>query len=69
MQLLPTSNLLTASLPHTGKVMPPQRTDLVLTSDIPYVELCVLVCNGFDVEADSGDSGHVLVELELVENC
>ena len=49
--------------------MSPQRADLVLAADIPDVELCVLVGNGLDVEADGGDGGDVLVELELVEDC
>ena len=31
--------------------MPPQRTDLVLTTDIPHGELDVLVLNSLDVEA------------------
>ena len=51
---------------HTREVVSPQGTDLVLASDIPYVELGVLVCDGLDVEADGGDGGYVLVELELV---
>lgn len=33
------------------EVVPPQRTDLVLTTDIPHGELDVLVLNGLDVEA------------------
>ena len=49
--------------------MSPQRSDLVLASDIPDVELGVLVCDRLDVEADRGDRGHVLVELELVQDC
>lgn len=49
--------------------MSPQRADLVLTADVPDVELCVLVCDGLDVEADGGDGGDVLVELELVKDC
>jgi hypothetical protein len=32
------------------EVMPPQRSDLVLTSDIPHCELDVLVLDGLDVE-------------------
>ena len=32
------------------EVMPPQRTDLVLTTDIPNGELDVLVLDGLDVE-------------------
>jgi hypothetical protein len=46
----------------------PQRADLVLAADVPDVELGVLVRDGLDVEADRGDRGDVLVELELVEN-
>lgn len=48
--------------------MSPKRPDLVLASDIPDVELGVLVCDGLDVEADGGDGGNVLVELELVQD-
>lgn len=48
--------------------MPPERTDLVLATDIPDVELDVLVGDGLDVEAHGGDGGDVLAELELVEN-
>jgi hypothetical protein len=46
----------------------PQRADLVLAADVPDVELGVLVGDGLDVEADRGDGGDVLVELELVED-
>jgi hypothetical protein len=53
---------------HTREVVSPQGTDLVLASDIPDVELGVLVCDGLDVEADGGDGCDVLVELELVED-
>jgi hypothetical protein len=48
--------------------MSPQRTDLVLAADIPDVELCVFVRDGLDVEADGGDGGDVLIELEFVED-
>ena len=32
------------------EVMPPQRTDLVLTADVPHGELDVLVLDSLDVE-------------------
>lgn len=48
--------------------MSPQRANLVLAADVPDIEFCVLVCDGFDVEADGGDCGNVLIELELVED-
>jgi hypothetical protein len=58
-----------ASTPqHTREVVSPQRTDLVLATDVPDVEFGVLVCDGLDVEADGRDSGYVLVELKLVKN-
>jgi hypothetical protein len=47
----------------------PQWTDLVLAADIPDVELGVLVGDSLDVEADGGNGGDVLVELELVKDC
>jgi len=50
------------------EVMSPQRTDLVLSSDIPNRELDVLVLDGLDVEADSGDRGHDFTQFELVKN-
>lgn len=53
---------------HTREVVSPQRSDLVLAADVPDVELGVLVRDGLDVEADGGDGGDVLVELELVED-
>ena len=53
---------------HTREVVPPQRTDLVLTTDVPHIELGVLVCDGLDVEANGGDGCDVLVELELVKD-
>jgi hypothetical protein len=54
---------------HTREVVSPQRTDLVLAAHVPDVELGVLIRDRFDVEADGGDGGDVLVELELVEDC
>lgn len=38
------------------EVVPPQRTDLVLTADVPNGELDVLVLDGLDVEAWDGVS-------------
>jgi len=49
--------------------MSPQRPDLILSADIPNVELDVFVGDRLDVEADGGDGGDVLVEFELVEDC
>jgi hypothetical protein len=53
---------------HTREVVSPQRTDLVLAADVPDIKFGVFVCNSLDVEADGGDGGYVLVELELVED-
>ena len=54
--------------PHTGEVMPPERSDLVLAADIPYVELDVLVHDRLDVEAHGRNGRDVLVQLELVHD-
>ena len=51
-----------------GIVVPPEGTDLVLATDVPNVELDVLVGDGLDVETDGGNSRHGLVKFELVEN-
>lgn len=48
--------------------MSPQRTNLILTTNIPNIELCVLVCNSLDVEANGRDGGNVLLEFEVVED-
>lgn len=39
----------------TREVVPPQRPDLVLSTDIPDVETGVLVRDGLDVESDGRD--------------
>ena len=49
--------------------MPPKRSNLILPSDVPNVELDILIGDGLDVEADSGDGSDVGVELQLVEDC
>ena len=51
-----------------GVVVSPEKSDLVLTTDIPHVEGDVLVLDGLDVEADGGDGVDDLTELELVED-
>ena len=54
------------------EVMSPERTDLVLSTDIPDIEACVLVGDGLDVEADSRNGVDFACgargELEGVEN-
>ena len=49
--------------------MSPERSDLVLSTDVPNIELCVLVRDRFDVEANCRYCCDVRVELELVEYC
>lgn len=56
------------SATHTAKVMPPQRPDLVLATNVPDVKLDVLVGDRLNVEADRGDGCDILAELELVQN-
>lgn len=48
--------------------MSPQRSNLVLTTNIPHIKLDILVGDRLDVEAHCGDCRHILAELELVEN-
>lgn len=50
--------------------MSPEWPDLVLTTDIPNIELDVLIGDALDVEANGGDRGHVLVaEFQFIKNC
>ena len=53
---------------HTREVVSPKRTDLVLTTDIPDVELGVLVCDSLDIEANRRDCCYILVKLEFVKD-
>jgi hypothetical protein len=48
--------------------MSPQRADLVLTSNVPYIELDILVRHSLHIEAYCRDGGDVLVELKFVED-
>lgn len=67
-QRLPSTRGRCCSAPRTGIVVSPQRPNLVLSTDIPDVELDVLVGYTLDVETDGGNGGNFLVELQLVEN-
>lgn len=48
------------------EVMSPERSDLVLATDVPNRETDVLVLNGLDVEPDCGDGGDNLAQFQLV---
>ena len=48
--------------------MPPQRSNLILSSHIPNVEFDILIRDGLDVEANCRDGGDVGVDFQLVEN-
>jgi len=50
------------------EVMSPQRSDLVLSTNIPYGELNVLIFDGLDIETDCGNSCDNFTKLELVKN-
>jgi len=50
------------------EIMSPQWTDFVLTADIPDGEGDVFVLDGFHVEADGGNGGDDLAQLELVQH-
>jgi len=49
-------------------VMSPEWSNLVLSSDVPYVEFYVLVRHSFYIETDRWDGGDRLVQLQFVEN-
>jgi len=51
------------------EVMSPQRSDLVLSTNIPYSELDVLVFDSLDVETDCGNSCDDFTKLQLVQDC
>lgn len=49
-------------------VVAPKRPNLVLSTDIPNIELRVLIRDGLDVEADGRDGSDVGIKLELVQD-
>lgn len=50
--------------------MSPEGSDLVLSTNIPNIELDILVGDAFNVKTDGRDSGDVLIgELQFVEDC
>jgi len=51
------------------EVMSPQRSDLVLSTDIPYGELNIFVLDGLDIESDRRNGCDNFTKLELVQNC
>ena len=48
--------------------MSPQGPDLVLTTHVPHCEADVLVLDCLHVEADGGDGGHNLTQLQFVQD-
>jgi len=50
------------------EVMSPQGSDLVLSTNIPYGELNVLVLDSLNVESDCRDGCDDFTELQLVED-
>jgi len=67
MGLLP-SSLAQARLKrvHTTKVMSPERSNLVLSSYVPNIELDVLVRDRLNVEAHGWNGSNILIQLQLV---
>jgi hypothetical protein len=49
-------------------VVSPQRSNLVLATNIPNIEFHVLVRNGLNVESDGRNSCYALVQLQLVKD-
>lgn len=51
------------SAAQTCVVVPPQRSDFVLSSDVPDVKLDVLVCDRLDIEADCSLNRKIATQL------
>jgi len=51
------------------EVMSPQRSDLVLSTNIPYCELDVLVFDSLNVETDCRDGCDDFTKLQLIQDC
>ena len=48
--------------------MPPQRSNLILPSHIPNVELDILIRDRLDIEANGRNGSDVGVDFQLVED-
>ena len=51
-----------------AEVVMPQRSQNLLTSDVPHREADVAVLDGLHVEADGGDSDNDLAKLQTMED-
>jgi len=51
------------------EVMSPERSNLVLSTNIPHGELNVLVFDSLNVETNRGDGCDDFTQLELIQNC
>jgi len=49
--------------------MPPQRPNLILPTHIPHIKLNILIRDRLNIKPHRRNSRHVLVELQLVEDC
>merc|ERR1740123_300646 len=49
-------------------IVPPERTNLVLATDVPHCETQVFVFYRLDIEADGWDGGDNFSQLQFVEN-
>jgi len=50
------------------EVVPPERSNFVLSADVPHGEADVLVFDCFHIETNSGNSGNDLAQFQFVEN-
>lgn len=48
--------------------MPPQRPDLILTTNIPNIKLGILVRDRLDIKSNRRDRSDVLLELKVIQD-
>jgi len=51
------------------EIMPPQRSDFILSTNVPHGELDILILDSLNVEADCGDCCDDFTKLQLVQDC
>ena len=48
--------------------MAPETSDLICAANVPCVQIVLLVCDCFHVEADRWNGGHYLTELQPIQH-
>ncbi len=73
LSLFDTFSILTVNNEHktlrASVIVPPKRTNFVLSTNIPNIELDILICYSFDVEANWTHEDRSMSWVEHAQQC